>query len=105
MLVILVAGKVILNDKRNVPVSVFGWINALTGIYGYPANAPLHFLREIFVMVLYTSIKLLAWERSKFLGLLIMFLIVAARHNGSGFILFRYQIATFFSLCVLLAKS
>mgnify|MGYP006939816403 CR=1 FL=1 len=84
---------------------VFGWIKALIGIYGYPANAPPHFLREIFVMVLYASSVLLAWERSKFPGLLIMFLIVAAGHNGSGFILFRNQIATFFFLCVLLAKS
>jgi hypothetical protein len=51
------------------------------------------------------SIVLLAWEPSKFPGLLNMFLIVAAGHNGSGFILFRNQIATFFFFDVLLAKS
>lgn len=90
-------------DRAGVPVTPLDWGNSFFAFTVSPANGPLHFLREIFIMSLYGIAILFAWRRSRALGVLLGVGIVLIEQIPGGFLLFRNQIATFYVFGLLFA--
>ena len=86
------------------PTSILGYLNLIFALTEGPANGPLYFLREIFVMTLYGTVVLLIFERSTKLGCVAAIGIVLVEQMPGGFLLFRGQIAVMFISGLLLAR-
>lgn len=50
LIVMSFGANVVLGASEPVPVTLLDWLNALIGLIHPPANSPLHFLRDVFVM-------------------------------------------------------
>ena len=87
------------------PETILDWANTLFSITSGPANGPLHFLREIFVMCCYASVILIVYRRSVLMALILMAAIFLIEQQPGGFIMFRSQIVTFFFFGMLLALA
>lgn len=98
MLVLLHLKGIYLGQPFDWPDSLRDWGNALFAIRGFPANTPLLFLREIFVMCVLGAGVLLLWRRSPVAGVALALLILVLMHRPGGFILFRSFIGTAFFL-------
>lgn len=79
-------------------------INLLIPLTAGPANGPLHFLRDIFVMCLYGSTILIVFNRSWLAGCALAAAIGLVEQTPGGFLVFRNQIATMFIFGLLLAR-
>ena len=84
--------------------STLDLVNLLIPITTGPANGPLHFLRDIFIMALYGSVILLIFRRSTLFGILAALAVFLVEQIPGGFLLFRNQIATMFIFGLLLAR-
>ena len=87
----------------SVPASALDWLNSVLAITAGPANGPLHFLRDIFIMSFYAIGVLSVWKLSKYWGMAIAIAIFLIEQIPGGFLLFRNQIATFYIAGIFLA--
>ncbi|WP_422345916.1 acyltransferase family protein [Parasphingorhabdus sp.] len=87
------------------PDTLMEWLNSFFALTASPANGPLHFLREIFIMSCYAWLVLTIYRRSPKISYLVMFGIFLLEQMPSGFLLFRNQIATFYLVGMALALA
>ncbi len=79
------------------------WVNALFSVTSSPANGPLHFFRDIFVMAIYGSLVLALFNRNRSAGIALAILIALLEQKSGGLFVFRNQIALMFMAGMLLA--
>jgi hypothetical protein len=79
------------------------WVNSFFAVTEAPANGPLHFFREIFIMSIYGIIIFYIWGINRIAASFVAFLIVLLEQMPGGFLLFRNQIAAMYILGFLLA--
>ncbi|KPP86357.1 MAG: hypothetical protein HLUCCA08_12960 [Rhodobacteraceae bacterium HLUCCA08] len=97
------AARLVLGRDEEVPTTLVEWLNALFGVFGAPANSPLHFLRDIFIMSIIGLAAIFVFRRSQILALALLGLFLFNEHDGDGFILFRNQIGSFYIAGMLIA--
>lgn len=79
------------------------WVNSLFSITASPANGPLHFFRDIFVMVCYGCLILTVARRHQRIGVVLALAIALLEQKAGGFLIFRNQIAVMFIAGMLMA--
>lgn len=79
------------------------WTNALFSITTSPANGPLHFFRDIFVMVLYGAFVMALFGRHPIAGIILAIGIALIEQKSGGLFIFRNQIAFMFMAGMILA--
>lgn len=79
------------------------WANALFSITASPANGPLHFFRDIFIMALYGCLILALFRWNRAAGVVLAVGIALLEQKAGGFLLFRNQIAFLYIAGLLLA--
>ena len=72
------------------PVEFYNWLNALTGMFENPANYPLNFLRDLYVVSLLSPLYWLFLKKAPYIGLLCVILV--AYFNLDGYLLRRYDL-------------
>ncbi|MFT6099263.1 MAG: succinoglycan biosynthesis protein ExoH [Arenicella sp.] len=77
------------------PFDSLSWINALTGLFGPPANYPLHFLRDLFAVSLLSPIYWLFLKRRPYFGLAVV-LAVYYFNLDSSFVLRNSMLVSFY---------
>lgn len=87
------------------PNNAMEWLNAFFALTESPANGPLHFLREIFIMSCYACGVLAVYRRFPKAAYLLMAGIFLLEQIPGGFLLFRNQIATFYLAGMALALA
>lgn len=70
------------------------WINAAFGLTHYPINYPLHFLRNLVVLVLFAPLMGMLLRRAPYIGLALIFCI--AHFNLEGYLLLRNNMLLLF---------
>jgi hypothetical protein len=81
------------------------WVNSVLSITEAPANSPLHFFRDIFVMALYGTCILAVFRRNRMAGFGLALGIALVEQRTGGFLVFRNQIAMMYVFGLLLALS
>ena len=79
------------------------WVNALFSITTSPANGPLHFFRDVFIMAAYGCVILTLFRRNAIAGVVLAIAVALVEQKSGGLLLFRNQIAAFFIVGMLLA--
>ena len=92
-------------DNRVPAWTPIEWVNAFFSITSEPANGPLHFFRDIFVMVLYACLILPVFRWNRWAGMALALAIALLEQKAGGFLVFRNQIAVFFIAGLLLTLS
>lgn len=103
IILLAVATRLVLGLDEEVPTTLVEWLNALFGVFGAPANSPLHFLRDIFIMSMIGLGAIFVFRRNRVLALALLGLFLFNEHDGDGFILFRNQIGSFYIAGMLIA--
>lgn len=70
------------------------WINAAFGLTHYPINYPLHFLRNLVVLVLFAPLFGILLRRAPYIGLILIFCI--SHFNLEGYLLLRNNMLLLF---------
>jgi hypothetical protein len=83
--------------------SAMDWLNAFFSITQAPANLPLHFFREIFVMAVYGCLIMGVFRWNRLTGVACALLVALVEQQAGGFLMLRNQIAVFFVAGMLLA--
>jgi hypothetical protein len=102
MALILFAEPFVTGDPKLV-WSGADWVNALFSVSASPANGPLHFFRDVFIMAIYGCLILTVFRLNKAAGIMLAVLVALVEQKTGGFLLFRNQIAIFFVAGMLLA--
>ena len=102
MIAILFAEPMLTNADRP-EWGAMDWINMLFSITQSPANGPLHFFRDIFVMVFYGCAILALFSRHRIAGIVLAVAIALLEQKAGGFLVFRNQIAFLFIAGLLMA--
>lgn len=71
------------------PVEMYNWVNALTGLFDNPANYPLNFLRDLYVVSLLSPLYGLFLKKAPYIGLVCVILV--AYFNLDGYLMLRYD--------------
>lgn len=79
------------------------WANAFFSVTNSPANGPLHFFRDVFIMAIYGCLILTVFKSNKAAGILLAVLVALVEQKAGGFLMLRNQIAVFFVAGMLLA--
>ncbi|MFT5612410.1 MAG: succinoglycan biosynthesis protein ExoH [Polaribacter sp.] len=77
------------------PIEIKNWVNALTGLFGTPANYPLNFLRDLFAVSLLAPIMWLLLKSSPYLGMAIVLVIYYFNLDGV-FVLRNSMLVSFY---------
>lgn len=85
------------------PIDTLSWINSVTGLYESPINYPLNFLRDLFVVSLFSILFWQLLKRIPYTGLLIVFFIYY--FNLDGQLVLRNSMLISFYLGALLAHK
>ena len=100
----LVLAESTLTGKPTLPLdNALDWINSLFALTSSPANIPLHFLRDVFLMAIYGCAILTVYRKSKVAGTILGVAIFLIEQIPGGFLLFRNQIATMYIFGLFLA--
>lgn len=83
--------------------SASDWANAFFSITASPANGPLHFFRDVFIMAIYGCLILTVFRSNRAAGIVLAVLVALIEQKAGGFLLFRNAIAFFFVAGLLLA--
>lgn len=78
------------------PFNLLNWVDALTGLFGTPANYPLNFLRDLFAVSLLSPIFWFFLKRLPYLGLVIV-LVVYYFNLDSSFVLRNSMLVSFYT--------
>lgn len=79
------------------------WVNLFFAVTDGPANGPLHFFREIFIMSIYGAIVFWVWRINRIAATCTAIAIALLEQIPGGFLLFRNQIAAMYIFGFLLA--
>ena len=85
------------------PATLTAWIDALLAVSSEPANFPLYFLRDLFVLALLTPVFAMFYRLAPYAGLLAVFLI--AVYGLDGPLLFRTDMLIYYYLGGFLASK
>jgi len=77
------------------PFDLLNWVNALTGLFGTPANYPLNFLRDLFAVSLLSPIFWIFLKKSPYLGLAIVLIVYYFNLDGI-FVLRNSMLVSFY---------
>lgn len=103
-MLVIVCGKSIITDEPGLrPDGLLEWANALFAITKSPANGPLHFLRDIFIMSGYGIAILFVYRRLKWAGILLALIVGLVEQIPGGLLIFRNQIASMYVFGLVLA--
>lgn len=78
------------------PADLHNWLNALFAIDAHPANYPLYFLRDLFVLALVSPLVRLFALHAPLVGLLVAIAVVIGKLDGA--LLFRNDLLLYFYL-------
>lgn len=82
-------------SAKLVPFDPLNWINALTGLFEPPANFPLNFLRDLFVVSLISPLYWLFLKKIPYVGLLVVLVIYYFNLEGD-LVLRNSMLVTFY---------
>lgn len=102
MLALAVAQMVVLGDASDLPRGIMGWVNALFAITQPPANAPLGFLRDVFLA---SCLGLVALRLPAAWGGAWLAVLVVLEWSAGGFLFLRPQILICFAIGIALARA
>ena len=71
------------------PFELMNWVNALTGLFDSPANYPLNFLRDLFVVSLFAPLFWIFLKNAPYVGLLCV--LIVTYFNLDGYLVLRYD--------------
>lgn len=103
MLAAMVAYPALTHDYSELPASPGAAVNALLALTAQPANLPLGFLRDLFVVMLLSPLLVAGIRRAGVWFVLLVFVVAALLPHSV--ILLRTQIAFFFTLGIWLHVS
>lgn len=96
MVLLLFVEQRVRGETGLAPSHMMEWLNSFFALTQSPANGPLHFLREIFIMSCYAWLVLTVYRRFPKAAFGLMAGIFLLEQIPGGFLLFRNQIATFY---------
>lgn len=83
----------LVRNTQTPDTSLMAWLNYLFSVTEAPANGPLHFFRDIFIMALYSIAIFWVFQRNRYLGTILAIVILLLEQKSGGFLIFRNQIA------------
>lgn len=104
LLSMFVAKALFTGDPAFFDVGAMTWINRIFGITDAPINAPLGFLRDIFMSCMIALVALRLESRVKWTGLSLLAVLVLVELAAGGYVLLRPYILFFFSLGIVIGK-
>ncbi len=76
------------------PFQLDNWINAITGLFSNPANYPLNFLRDLYVISLLSPLYWIILKRAPYIGLICVLFV--AYFNLDGYLVLRHDMMVSF---------